>query len=791
MQTYKIAVGRSRKETHWQTWELRWRAIADRLKKALRTDETVAEYAAAGKAQRAAWKDVGGFVGGPVEGGRRKRGTVKLRYLITLDMDEAKAGAWDEVQLNYATAAVLYATHSSTPEKPRYRLVMPLSRPVTPEEYEAIARGVAATLGADRFDPSTYEPERLMYWPSVSRDADYEFYEQEGAPLDADEMLHHYRDWRATWAWSISERERNEVAGAIKKQGDPTEKPGAVGRFCRAYDVPEAIDAFLADVYLPTTQPGRYTYAGGTTVGGLVVYDGGAFAYSHHGTDPVQGRLLNAFDLVRLHRFASLDDEAAPGTPVNRLPSYLAMEDFAANDARVQAEDDAERMAKVREDFAGLEETADDSWMKKLRRDKKGAPSNCAENAVVVAQYAPGMRDNLWRDLLARRDYIRRDLPWRKIESGDLWTDADDANWRVYLSKYGVTTKQYALDAIEITFARNAVHPVRQYLEGLPAWDGVPRLDTVFTDRLGAEDDPLTRAVARKVLTAAVARILGQRRGGVKFDYCVVLSGQEGIGKSTLVRELFAPWFNDSVTTLAGKEAMEQIQGAWGVELGELSAVRRADLEGVKAFLSRQEDRFRPAYGRNVVVAPRQCVFFATTNEREFLKGDTGNRRFWVVDCLGRKCDPLTEETREQLWAEAVMRWKAGEPLYLTPEQEHEMRDRQASHNEAQSDPRPGMIEAYLETALPSDWARRDLNARTLYLADDESQEREGVQKRNKVCAAEIQFELFHQRADGQSKYAAKEINAILETLPGWERSKEALRFGPYGKQRGYIRKSE
>lgn len=787
--TYKIALGRSRKETHWRTVELRWADLTDRLREPKRTGETAEEYAAATKERRAGWKDCGGFVGGPVTGGRRKRGSVPARSLLTLDMDNATAAAWDELTMQYECAAVLYSTHSHTPEKPRYRIVMPLSRDVTAEEYEAVARGVARTLGEEYFDPSTYEPERLMYWPSCPKDGAYEFHEQEGGPLDADAMLARYRDWRDTAQWALSDREREAVRSAARRQGDPTGKPGAVGRFCRAYDVPAAIETFLGDVYAPTEHPDRYTYKAGTTEGGLVVYDGGKFAYSHHGTDPARGKLLNAFDLVRLHLFGAEDGEAPERTPTNRLPSYRAMEELAAGDAEVRRLTDAEMMDRVREDFAGVAETEDDGWMEELARTEKGAPRNCIANAVLVARKAPGMRGHLHRDLLARRDYATGRLPWRDAGDGSTWTDADDANWRNYLAKYGVTTKQYAQDALEIAFDARARHPVRDYLNRLPAWDGTPRLDTLLTDRLGAEDCELTRAVSRKTLTAAVARVMDTRPGGVKFDYCTVLSGPEGIGKSTFVRGLFAPWFTDSVTTLAGKEAMEQIQGAWGVELGELSAVRRADLEGVKAFLSKQEDRFRPAYGRNVVIQPRQCVFFATTNETEFLKGDTGNRRFWVVDCPGRSdAAPWTEETRRQVWAEAVARWKEGEPLYLTKELERAMKERQEGHNEGASDPRPGMIAAYLDLRLPTDWARRDVAQRACYVADEEEQERLGAYLRDRVCAVEILCELFHRPVGGTSRYEVREINAIMDRMPGWRKDNSPIRFTLYGRQKGYRR---
>lgn len=790
----RIAVGRSRKETRWRTEEWTWERLAQRLADVRRTPETAAEYATSGKERRTELKDCGGFVGGAVEGGRRRRGSVPARRLLTLDADNATEDLWEEFRQSFDCAAVLYTTHSHTARNPRYRLVVPLSRAVSPEEYEAVARTVTGPLGPDRFDPSTYEAERLMYWPSAPRDGEWEYRRQDGPALDVEGALRSYgRDWRDTVRWPTGEREARAVRDAIRRQGDPETKPGAVGRFCRARDVPSAIAAYLPETYRPAGEKNRYTYIPGTAEGGLVVYDGGKFAYSHHGTDPAHGRLLNAFDLVRLHRFAALDETAAEGTPVNRLPSYAAMEELAGKDPEVRRQDAEETRRRVREDFAeaaGAAATeADDAWLEKLDRGKKGQVANSAANALAIALNAPGLKGNLRRDLLARRDYAERDLPWRKVRKQSwTWTDADDANWRNYLAAYGVTTKQYAQDALEIAFDRAAFHPVRRYLLGLPEWDGRPRLDRLLTDYLGAADDALTRAVARKALTAAVARVMDERPGGVKFDYCTVLAGPEGIGKSTLVRRLFAPWFTDSVTTLSGKEAMEQLQGAWGVELGELSAIRRTELEGVKAFLSKTEDRYRPAYGRNTEIAPRQCVFFATTNEKEFLKGDTGNRRFWLVDCPGAfPPAPWSEEARGQIWAEALRRWRDGEPLWLGPELEAAMRQRQEAHHEGASDPRPGMIAAYLDLPLPADWARRDVNQRACYVADEEAQEREGSARRDRVCAAEVLCELFRRPMGATSRYEAREINEMLSRVPGW-RYAGLQRFGIYGRQKGFLR---
>ncbi len=244
----------------------------------------------------------------------------------------------------------MYSTHSHSPEKPRLRLVIPLARPVTPDEYAAIGRRVAADLGIDQFDDTTYEPQRLMYWPSVAKDGEFIFKHQDEPWLNPEDVLARYENWQDPSFWPESSRAQAKRQKLADKQGNPLEKQGLVGAFCRTYTITAAIETFLSDVYERMGER-RYTYIPGSTAGGLVVYDDDTFAYSHHGTDPISGQLVNAFDLVRLHKFKELDDEAEPGTPVVRLPSYMAMIELAENDPRVRETKYQERMAAIEEDF--------------------------------------------------------------------------------------------------------------------------------------------------------------------------------------------------------------------------------------------------------------------------------------------------------------------------------------------------------------------------------------------------------------------------------------------------------
>ena len=303
----KIAVGNSRMDKKWKNRDISWEDLCQRVSSTIRTTETVEEYRKLKKGAQDNIKDVGGFVGGQLREGRRKNGMVLCRSMLTLDMDYGKPGVWDEIDLLHDFQCCVYSTHKHTPEHPRLRMIIPLARDITEEEYPAVARMVAKEIGIDLFDDTTYEACRLMYWPSTSANGEFFYKTKEGPLLDPDAYLAKYADWHDASTWPVSSRQSEAVRRSITQQADPLEKPGIVGAFCRAYTIEEAIETFLSDVYEPSSMNGRYDYIPADSAAGVVVYDG-KFAYSHHATDPVCGKLLNAFDLVRLHKFRELDE---------------------------------------------------------------------------------------------------------------------------------------------------------------------------------------------------------------------------------------------------------------------------------------------------------------------------------------------------------------------------------------------------------------------------------------------------------------------------------------------------
>lgn len=801
---FNVAVASRKTQKTWKNIEMSWQDFIDKAESPIRTNETAAEYKAMSKAEKDAKKDVGGFVGGYLQDGIRKRGQLKTRQLVCLDADNIRGGVDFPAKVMEALEDkyyLYYTTHSHTKEKPRFRLIIPLSRSVTADEYEPIARLIARDIGIDMFDPTTYQDIRLMYWPSAPKDGEYLTSHGGENLLDPDELKTANPNWSDATTWPIGPSEAAAHKKAATKLGDPREKPGMIGLFCQAYTISEAIDTFLPGVYAKVENTeNRYTYVKGSTTGGALSYDDDLHMYSHHGTDPISGLDVNAFDLVRLHLYSTLDEDANPDTPVSKLPSFVAMTSLCQKDDKVrelQNKDIAEALSDdlLGEDLDGKDAEAVKAeareWLKKLERTKSGKLVASAYNFLLILRNDPRLKGMAGNDLFASRIAVLRDLPWRKHFTNriDSWQDADDAELRNFLSlKYeGLTGKMLLDDALTTVFAENAFHPVRDWLKELQ-WDGVPRIRRIFIDYLGAEDNAYTEEVTEKFFKAGIARVF---RPGVKFDYCLVISGEQGIGKSTILNRMGQKWFTDALVSIKGKEAMDQLQGSWVIEMSEMQATTRAENEELKAFISRRNDRYRPPYGHRVEDHPRQCIFAATTNDRIFLKDRTGGRRFWIIMCDGKAPKPLKEFTKEvaaQCWAELMTIWKDNKELILSAEAERAARDLQESHTEGSE--KFGLIQNYLETKLPQHWKTMTIHERQNWLAGETSIEGEGVLERDRVCAMEVWCECFGNTPKTLRNLDAREINNILMRMPGWKphnSSDGKLRFSIYGKQRAYI----
>lgn len=790
-----ISSAGTRHSTNWQTQTAYWSEIVERLRTAVRGSETLAEYLQLPKSKQDDLKDVGGFVGGSLSGGRRKANAVIGRDLVTLDLDNIPAGGTGDVLRRLeglGCGYAVYSTRKHEESRPRLRVVAPLDRTATADEYEPLARKLGEIIGIALCDPTTFQGSRLMYWPSCSVDSQYVFTFGDKAFLSVDGLLGMYADWRNVASWPQVPGAGQTHVRMAAKQGDPTEKQGMVGAFCKVYDVPAAIEAFLPGIYLNTDDgSGRLTYVGGSTTGGAIIYDDGQFLFSHHATDPTGGRLVNSFDLVRLHKFGDQDDEAKPGTPTNKLPSYTAMMDFAMRQEPVAGLLMQERHQKATAAFMESPtlpaEPEDMDWMRRLEFNSNGVYLKTVDNVLIVLEYDPALKDKIAFDEFANRGLVLGPLPWDSREERRPWASSDDAGIYHYIEKvYGIAVDAKINNALTLISHKRRFNDVRRYLEGL-SWDGVPRLDTLFTDYLGAEDSLYTRAVSRKSFTAAVARAM---EPGVKWDYMTILAGLQGLGKSTFLRYMGKDWYSDSLTTFEGKDAMELIQGVWLNEVGELTGMSKSESNAVKQFLSRTEDIYREAYGKRTMPYPRRCVFFGTTNDSEFLRDRTGNRRFWPIDVgIVKPTKSVFQDLKgevDQIYAEAFVRWQLNEPLYLSGEIEDMAKERQEAHRESSA--KEGIIQAFVDRPVPEDWLKRDLPTRRMYWSGEFGKPQEGEGgPRDRICAAEIWCECFNSDIKFMKQADTREINGILSCIPGWEEYRG--RFGPYETQRGYRRK--
>ncbi|MGF1660556.1 MAG: VapE domain-containing protein [Rubrimonas sp.] len=323
------------------------------------------------------------------------------------------------------------------------------------------------------------------------------------------------------------------------------------------------------------------------------------------------------------------------------------------------------------------------AWFHRLRLDLAGAPERNEANVIVALSADPAFAGVLAFDAFRQEIVVRRPLPWDGAD-GTVprpWEDSDDIRAAEWLQLRGINVAPVVVSRAVGAVARELrIHPVRDWLDTLK-WDGAPRIETWTSAYLGAEPTSFHHAIGALWLISAVARIY---RPGVKADHMLILAGPQGARKSTAIKVLAGEeWFTDELPELGSKDAAIHMQGVWIVEIAELDAIGRAEVSRIKAFLTRTTDRFRPPYGRYTVEVPRQCVFAGTVNPDTYLRDETGNRRFWPLRCGAIDIAALARD-RDQLWAEAVHRFRAGaiwwidDPALLT-----EARDAQAARYQA------------------------------------------------------------------------------------------------------------
>lgn len=782
MRDLAIAYGNSRQAKTWTNKTTTFDDLKARLKTPIRTTETVEEYSKMAKSARDAAKDHGGFVGGSLIGGRRKIDTVEKRSMVALDGDRITPEFLNNYENLCTYTSALYTTHSSTPDNPRVRLVFPLTRDVAPEEYVAVARYLAQSLNIEYFDECSYQPNQLMYWPSCPSNGTFVYKETDSGWLDPDVILSAHPEWQDPTRLPTSSRESKANTTKQKKVQDPLTKSGVVGLFNRTYyPITKALETFLSDVYEPTTNPDRWHLIESNSMAGVEIKED-KFVYSHHAKDPAYLQLCNAFDIVRIHCFGNLDEKK----------SFSAMCDFAMQQDDVKLAASEERMKDAQSDFTDAGDENND-WKKKLKyMSRSTLLQNTVYNLNLILANDPDFQNFAFNEM-ANRIQVTGPLPWDRPEGNEFWRDADTAQLKsiIDIRYLPFSSRNYDVSFTKIADDRH-FHPIRDYLDSLPEWDGIERVEDLFIRYLLADDTEYVRTVTRKTFAAAVARIY---EPGTKFDCVPVLDGDQGIGKSSIVKDLVtSDYYSEtlSLTDMDDKSGAEKLQGFWVVEIGELAGMKKADIEKVKAFLSTSDDKYRPSYGKVVESHPRQCVIIATVNgERGYLRDITGNRRFWIIKChqkKQRKAWNFDENYRAQFWAEAKQIWKAGEKLYLEGDVLEAAEKEQRGAMEA--DERVGMVEEYLNTPVPANWDDMDLYARKNFLQGSEfgNPDHGELHLRNEISNAEIWCECFNKNLPELKSSDSYLIAALMTQVDGWERTNDRKKQAFYGRQRLYRR---
>lgn len=646
-----ISTGRSRKETAWRPQRLFWSEFIQKISVPQESPETLEEYKKLPKAQQDDLKDVGGFVGGTLKSGRRRTGSVENRCMITLDMDNIPAGQTGEILKRVGAlgcAYVIYSTRKHEPAAPRLRVIVPTDRVLTADEYEPAARKLAELIGIGYCDPTTFQAVRFMYWPSICKNAEYVFTYNDGGFVQADYLLSRYADWKNTAEWPTVAGETKRIERSLKRQENPLEKDGIIGAFCRLYDVPAAIEKFLPDIYEPCGE-GRYTYTGGSTAGGAVLYDDGKFLYSHHATDPAGERLNNAFDLVRLHKFGYLDEDSKPETPTPKLPSTKAMLEFAAKDEAV-------RLESARKQFE-----QDENTKKKIYPDVQYS-SNGTVKLLPTAENLATLLEN--EGIKIEYDVILREIKVKCSDEKKVKRFNTPPNGYNNLLVY--CTDQLARDGLRVSTAKAhewimaiadgyRYNAAKSYLEvNYMIWGGIRgEIDALFNCLAVEGDKVLYKSLLRKWLCQCVA-MAHNDCGSYGADGVLVLKGPHGIGKTTFFRKcctIGQVYFTEGVQIDGSKDKLIESTECWIGELGELPRSLK-DLEYMKAFITTASDEFRAPYGKKKERYPRFASFGATTNSESFLKEDT-ERRFRVIEVADIDLDRLNQISFEKVWAEA------------------------------------------------------------------------------------------------------------------------------------------
>lgn len=516
-----------------------------------------------------------------------------------------------------------YTTFNSTPEARRWRVVLELEAPAEASEWPALWRWLNEHAGAHGYflDGAAKDVQRAWWKPATPAGAEYLFVDLEGEPLPLPEPEQPELPRSAPVAVVRSRpmgSERNRYLAALEHECEAVRSAPVGQRNPALNKAAYTVGGWVGACEL------SYDEAFSSLLAAITLNGGGG----PHDETKIASAMRKGMEAPR-----TLENRSRPGVAV-ALRRVLAK---PANDPP--------------------------AWHASLYRSKNGeqirAVSNNLDLILRHDERLAGIAKNEFRQAIERRE----PLPWPSARKPGLWRDEDDealSQW--VFAEYGVMfAPAVCARVVSVVALERAFSPVRDYLEAL-RWDGVARLDGMLARYAGAADTPYTQAIGAKWMISAAARAMVP---GCQADSMLVLEGAQGAGKSSFFRILASSsYFTDDLADPGSKDAAEQLNGTWIVEMAELSSMRKADVETLKSFITRKVDRFRPAYGRHVEERPRACIFGGTTNETEYLKDATGNRRFWPVATRTFDLEAL-ERDRDQLWAEAVHRFRAGEAWFV------------------------------------------------------------------------------------------------------------------------------
>lgn len=341
-----------------------------------------------------------------------------------------------------------------------------------------------------------------------------------------------------------------------------------------------------------------------------------------------------------------------------------------------------------------------------------------------------------------------------------------DEKYQLKFSKDDIYT------AVNAYARERSYHPIKQMIES-KEWDKTPRAETVFIDYLGVDDSVYTRAVTRKWLTGAVARIY---EPSIKFEMVPILQGKQGAGKSTVAQKLGGEYFNDSLMGMGrNKDDYQQLIGTWIIELAELSSMNKTDIETMKGFISARADKIRLPYARITNTYKRTAVFIGTTNASEYLGDLTGNRRFFPLpineENATKDVFSLSKETVQQIWAEAYTYYCAGEELYLTDETELQLAN-EARAITTEKSLAITEVDDFLEMTVSSEWNKLPLiEKRGYFLRYQDSGKSDGNSPIQKTTADEILKVVLNSKStDTNNASLAKKVRLYMDNLEGWKK---------------------